>query len=116
MQLRERSCFNDWLSWYHIVKNIILVAASVLYSCNTFRRSNMGVMYFGGELETCQSLSEVRLKGTDHHEHKSLRVATQGELQQICKLKVVSSSQDEIENRIKSHLAISVGNMSTFLA
>jgi hypothetical protein len=40
----------------------------------------MGVMYFGGELETGQSFSKVRLKRADHDEHERLGITSQGEL------------------------------------
>lgn len=56
----------------------------------------MGVVYFGGELQASQGLRHVRLERTDHNEHESLRVPTQGELEQVGELESELVPSEEI--------------------
>lgn len=75
----------------------------------------MGVVYFGGELQASQGLRHVRLERTDHNEHESLRVSTQGELEQVGELESELVTSDEIIAK-ETYLAVPIWNVTSLFS
>lgn len=75
----------------------------------------MGVVYFGGELQASQGLRHVRLERTDHNEHESLRVSTQGELEQVGELENELVPSEEITVK-EAYLAVPVWDVTSLFS